>query len=511
MHIKALVLIVSGILGFSALTAGAAAEKNKTSRPNIILIYGDDVGYGDFGCYGGTGAPTPAIDALARSGIRFTSAYASSATCTPSRYSLLTGEYAFRKRGTGILPGDAAIIIEPGRATLPSLLREQGYRTAVVGKWHLGLGSAEAGANWNGEVKPGPLEVGFDYSFIMAATADRVPCVYLENHRVVGLDPADPIKVDYEKPFPGLPTGVSDRKNLKLDWSHGHNMAVVNGIGRIGYMKGGTSALWKDEDMADTFTRKALGFIEREKKSPFFLYFALNEVHVPRVPNPRFVGKSTMGPRGDALVQFDFCVSEIVRKLRELDLLNNTLILVSSDNGPVLDDGYKDQANEKVGAHKPAGALRGGKYSLFDGGTRIPLIAHWPARIKPGVSDAVISQVDFSATFAALAGRVTQVPGTMRDSQNHLPALLGDAKRGRDSVVLHAKRLALREGDWKYIPSGKITEQLGPWKNTEVPEPGFLFNVSRDPGETRDLAKAEPVKLKKLRDDFGKIRGEAVE
>ncbi len=475
------------------------------SRPNIVLIYGDDIGYGDFGCYGARGVRTPNVDALAGAGMRFTSSYASSATCTPSRYSLLTGEYAFRKKGTGVLPGDAALIIEPGRPTLPALLRQAGYRTGVVGKWHLGLGPLLTPIDWNGDITPGPREIGFDYCFIMAATGDRVPCVFVENQRVVGLDPADPIQVSYSQPFPGEPTGVSHRDTLRLDWSHGHNEAVVNGIGRIGYMKGGKAALWKDENMADDFTRQALAFIEREKAHPFFLYFALQDVHVPRVPHPRFVGKSEMGARGDVLVQFDHCVGEILGKLDALGLAANTLVMVTSDNGPVLDDGYKDLANEKLGGHKPAGPLRGGKYSIFEGGARMPLIVRWPGRIKPGVSDALISQVDFPATLAALVGQ-KPAPGALRDSENLLPVLLGQSKQGRREVVLHASLQALRQGQWKFIPPGQTRENLGPWKTTKIPAPGLLFDLSADIGETQNLAEKYPERVKALSARLAEIR-----
>jgi arylsulfatase A-like enzyme len=473
--------------------------------PNIVLLYGDDIGYGDLGFNGAAAVKTPNVDRLAREGLRFTSAYSTSATCTPSRYSLLTGEYAFRTQGTGVLPGDAALIIEPGRATLPSLLKSAGYTMAVVGKWHLGLGDAHVGIDWNGEIKPGPLEVGFDYSFIMAATGDRVPCVYIENHRVVGLLSEDPIFVNYKEAYPGEPTGVENRASLKMDWSQGHNQAVVNGIGRIGFSKGGKAALWKDEDMADQFTKHALAFIERVKDRPFFLYFATHDIHVPRVPNPRFSGQTTMGPRGDAIVEFDACVGEILKALDRLGLADNTLVMLSSDNGPVLDDGYKDWANEKLGNHKPAGPFRAGKYSLFEGGTRMPFLVRWPGRVKPGVSDAVISQVDLSATLAALTGAKPD-PVTMPDSMNVLPALLGDSKTGRAHLIEYANQLAIREGNWKFIPPGRVNDGLGPWTQLTVPEPGFLFDLAADPGETRDLAAAHPDKLKALRELLARTR-----
>lgn len=490
-------LLALAVTGLVALPTTLTAANAPAQKPNIVILYADDLGYGDVGCYGATAVKTPNVDKLAQTGLRFTSGYCSSATCTPSRYSLLTGEYAFRQKGTGVLPGNAGLIIQPGRVTLPSILKQAGYATAVVGKWHLGLG--ETGKiDWNGDIKPGPLEVGFDYSFIMAATGDRVPCVYMEDHRIVRLVSDDPIAVNYKEPFPNERIGRTNRQSLKMDWSEGHNMAVVNGIGRIGYMKGGKAALWQDEDMTDQFTKHALAFIERSKDKPFFLYFATHDIHVPRVPNPRHVGKTTMGPRGDAIVEFDDSVGAIMKKIEELHLTDNTLVIFTSDNGPVLDDGYKDFANEKIGDHKPAGPWRAGKYSLFEGGTRMPFVVSWPGHVKPGVSDAIVSQVDFCATFAALTGQKPDT-STMPDSINVLPALLGESATARDHVLEYARAVALREGNWKFIPPGKEKDLLGPWKDVVIPAFGALYDLSKDPGETHNVASEHPEVVERMR------------
>ena len=476
---------MKSVVLLALLPFAAAAE-----TPNIILIYADDLGFGDVSCNGATAVRTPNIDRIAKEGVNFSAGYATSATCTPSRFSMLTGKYAWRQEGTGILPGDAALIIDPAQSTLPGMLQKAGYRTGVVGKWHLGLGG-KGGVDWNQPIKPSPNEFGFDFSHIMAATGDRVPCVYVEDGKVVNLDPADPIEVSYKQAFPGLPTGTKDRATLKLDWSHGHNMAIVNGIGRIGYMKGGTKALWKDEDMADHFTGQALRFIRESKDGPFFLYFALHDIHVPRVPHPRFVGKTSMGSRGDAIVQADWQVGEVLRLLDDLALAQNSIVIFSSDNGPVIDDGYKDQAEEKLGGHKPAGPWRGGKYSIHEGGTRVPFLLRWPARVKPGkASAAMVSQIDFAASFAKLTGREASFP----DSENVLPALTGESDKGRDHVIEHANQLAIRAGDWKFIPGKKD-------------QPGQLHDLSKDPGESKNLASVNPEKRDELRALLETARG----
>ncbi len=278
------------------LPAAEAAD-----RPNIVIILADDIGYGDLGCYGATRVKTPHVYRLARQGLRFTDAHAPSAVCTPTRYALMTGQYAWRHPPAArILSGVAPLCIPRGTVTLPSLLRDAGYATGCVGKWHLGLGGKD-GPDFNAEIKPGPREVGFDYSFIIPATGDRVPCVYVENGRVVGLDPKDPIRVRYGAPVGDEPTGAKDPELLTLKPSHGHADTIVNGISRIGFMAGGRAARWKDEDMADELTRRAVAFVEKNKGRPFFLYFATHDVHVPRAPHPRFRGKSGCGVRGDVI------------------------------------------------------------------------------------------------------------------------------------------------------------------------------------------------------------------
>jgi arylsulfatase A-like enzyme len=491
-RIAVLIFVVS-----LASPSSAAAD-----RPNIVIIYADDLGFGDVSCNGAKPGLTPNVDGLRNVGLNFTDAHATSATCTPSRYALLTGKYPWRKQGTGVLPGDARLIIEPGSTTLASMLKKAGYRTGVVGKWHLGLGAGKL--DWNAEITPGPLELGFDEAFIMAATGDRVPCVYIRDRRVVGLDRASPIEVRYDKPFDGVPTGKSDPGLLKLHPSHGHDMAIVDGISRIGYMKGGESALWKDETMAETFTREAVEFIKRQKSRPFFLYFATHDIHVPRVPHRRFEGKSGMGPRGDAIVEFDWLVGEVLTALDDNGLAANTLVILTSDNGPVLDDGYRDNAVEKLGDHKPAGPYRGGKYSKFEGGTRVPFVVRWPGRIKPGTSKALVSQIDFLASFASLAGSADRI-ATDVDSRNHLPALLGDEPVGRETLIEHAGGLAVRHGKWKFIPASNGARRNVPTNSelSNAPEPQ-LFDLDADPGETRNAAADHPEIVDRLRNEIEK-------
>ena len=470
-----------------------AAEPNDTSKivaPNIVVIYVDDLGYGDVGSYGAVGVETPSIDRLASEGVRFTDAHATAATCTPSRYSLLTGEYGFRTQAA-ILPGDAPALIRPGKPTVASMLKEAGYATAVVGKWHLGLGDGDV--DWNGDVSPGPLDIGFDYSFLLPATGDRVPTVYVEGNGVVGLDPDDPIEISYREQVGDDPTGEEHPELLRYGADPQHSNTIVNGISRIGYMAGGQSARWVDEEFPDVFTGKAIEFIRENKDRPFFLFRSYHDIHVPRLPNERFLGKSEMGWRGDAIVQMDWMTGQIVDELEALGIAERTLVIFTSDNGPVLDDGYSDDAVELLGEHKPAGPLRGGKYSAFEAGARVPTIAWWPGRIAPGESDALISQVDFFASFAALAD-VEFADGVARDSENVLPALLGESPTAREFLFKEsAHSMSLRKGNLKFIPAHPEDRPIPDLIAIKAIEPGVLhedqvYDLSTDIGETQNVA-----------------------
>ncbi|WP_109832868.1 sulfatase family protein [Reichenbachiella versicolor] len=479
-----------------------STDSKVPNKPNIVVIYTDDLGYGDVGAYGAKDIPTPNMDKLANEGVRFTNGYASSATCTPSRYALLTGRYPWR-RGAKILPGTAPLIIDTAQMTLPKMLAAQGYATGLVGKWHLGLGSGFV--NWNERVSPGPNEVGFQSAYYMAATQDRVPTVYLKDGLVENLDPNDPIEVDYAKNYEGQPTGKDNPELLRMTWHHGHNSSIVNGIPRIGYMKGGESAKWVDEDMADNFLARAQQYVRDHKEEPFFLYYAMQQPHVPRTPHPRFVGATDLGPRGDVIVEADWCVGEFVKTLEEEGILENTIIIFSSDNGPVLNDGYNDEADTRIGNHDPKGGLRGGKYSLFEAGTRVPFWVYWKGTIQPKVSDALICQMDVFASIAKLVGSEDKT----QDSEELLDVILGKSEEGRENLIIEAtSRTALRTGDYIFIPAYE-----GPAVNTEVnielgnSETAMLYNLKEDLGQQNNLAESNPELLAQLSAKYEELRG----
>jgi len=482
---------------------GKKEEKRSTKNPNIVIIYMDDLGYGDVSAYGAKDLQTPNIDKLANGGVRFTDGHATSATCTPSRYALLTGVYPWRNKDARILPGTAPLLIGSDQLTVPKMLKEKGYHTGVVGKWHLGLGNGHT--NWNKRVSPGPNEVGFDFSYIMAATQDRVPTVYIEDGHVVNLDPNDPIEIDYKNNFKGEPTGKDNSELVTMKWDHGHNNSIVNGIPRIGFMKGGETAKWSDVDMADHFLAKAKEYVINHKEEPFFLYYAMQQPHVPRTPHPRFVGKTGLGPRGDVIAEADWCIGEFINTLEKEGLLENTIIVFTSDNGPVLNDGYYDDAVEKNGNHTPNGGLRGGKYSLFEAGARVPFITYWKGKIEPQSSDALVCQVDLLSSLASLVG--SEKKG--QDSEALLDVFTGKSKQGRDELIIEASgRTALRKGKWLMIPPYD-GPAINKWVNIELgnSKEYQLYDLKEDIAQQNNLADKNPDKLNEMLNAFKSIHG----
>lgn len=481
----------SRILSASALAAllmhAAIAADESPALPNVVVILSDDVGWGDPGCYGATRVKTPHIDALAAGGLRFTDGHSTASVCTPTRYSVLTGQYSWRVRATGldqgVANGDSPLLISTTATTLPGILKSAGYRTAVIGKWHLGFGNSAP--DYNTELSPGPLDIGFDEYFGFPATNDRMPTVFIRNRNVVNLDPADPIRYTYDE-------AVAKRDDLRR-YAAGRN--------RIGWMSGGKAAWWKDIDIADTFTGEAVAFIERHHAKPFFLFFTPHDVHPPTIPHPRFKGTSGLGNRADMLHELDWSVGEILKTLEKHGLTQNTLVVFSSDNGatPMDEDG-----------HKPNGHWRGKKSQLWEGGHRVPFIVRWPERVKPGVSPALVCLQDLPATIAAVA-KTPLTADAAPDSINLLPLLLGESATARDHLVLMSGKgdLAIRRGPWKYIPDLSTADGWDSWKNKghagKRGKPG-LYNLEDDPGEERNLQSERPEISKQLAELLQKVR-----
>ena len=496
---------------FATASIGRDSAAADGDRPNVVIIYGDDVGFADVGVNGAAKIPTPNIDRLAAEGLNFTDGHCPASTCSASRYAMLTGRLAHRKN-IRVLGPTSPMPIAVDDYTLPKLFKDAGYRTAVIGKWHLGLGAEGVETDWNGEVKPGPLEIGFDYSFLLPNTNDRVPCVYLENHRVVGLDPADPLSLE-QKRDPRSTEYPDGRKNpaamTYYPSSHGHNHSVINGIGRIGTMFGGRAALWDDETMADVFIERTGRWVdehvEQRPNEPFFLYFASQDIHVPRTPHPRFRGKSELGYRGDAMVQLDWSVGEIMGILERHGLSDNTMVIFSSDNGPVYDDGYQDGTTidrstaEVDRGHDGSGPFRGGKYQIYEGGTRVPMIVRWPQKIRPGTTPALVTHTDFIASFA----RLLEVPlkeHVAPDSQDTMAALVGEDREGNEYIVEEAAGYALRGGDWKLVRNANAKANNG-GRATGKASGGVtyeLYDLKADIGEQQDLAAKHPDRVEQM-------------
>ena len=513
-NVSRLLPLLPGIALLTGCNQKVQKDNGQNSqKPNIIYIFADDLGIGDLSCYGATKVSTPNIDRLAGQGVQFTNAYATSATSTPSRFGLLTGMYPWRQENTGIAPGNSELIIDTTCVTMADMLKDAGYATGAVGKWHLGLGP-KGGTDFNNRITPNAQSIGFDYEFIIPATVDRVPCVFIENGKVANYDPSDPIEVSYTKNFPGEPTGKDNPELLyNLHPSNGHDMSIVNGISRIGFMKGGGKALWKDENIADSIAVHAIDFIKQHKDEPFFMYFATNDVHVPRFPHDRFRGKNPMGLRGDAIAQFDWTVGQLMETLNQLGLTENTLIILSSDNGPVVDDGYKDKAEELLNGHTPSGPWRGNKYSAFEGGTAVPVIVRWPQKIKKaGDSDVLMSQIDWLASLGALVN--ARLPkGSAPDSYDRLGNLIGTDKTDRPWIVEQSMNhtLSVRTKDWKYIePNDDPTTFMKAEKietgNLNVPQ---LYEMEKV-NEQENVAEKYPKKVFELQTILRQVRNKRI-
>lgn len=493
--------LISAAALLSACSGGGSKNQseNKQKNPNVVFLIADDLGIGDLSCYGATKIHTPNIDRLASQGLQFANAYTTSSTSTPTRFGILTGMYPWRQENTGIAPGNSELIINTECTTMADMFKAEGYATAAVGKWHLGLGP-KGGTDFNGLIKPNTQDIGFDYEYIIPATVDRVPCVFVENGRVDGLDPNDPITVSYDHKVGDWPTGKENPELVKLKPSQGHNNTIINGIPRIGWMTGGKSALWDDEKIADIITQKAKDFIVSNKDTTFFLYMGTQDVHVPRVPHPRFAGKSGLGTRGDVILQLDWTVGEIMNTLDSLNIADNTIFVFLSDNGAVIDDGYQDQARELLNGHTPMLNYRGGKYSAYEAGTRTPLLVRWPEKIKPAVQEGLYSTVDFFASFAGLLGY--EIPqGQAPDSRNYLNTLIGADTKGCDYVIQQNlnNTLSIVKDGWKYIETSD-KPALEFWTKTELgnSKEVQLYNVVDDPSEKKNVAKENPEKTQEL-------------
>jgi len=450
-------LFLAGLLGcLVGATGGRCTGAEPPPPPNIVWIMADDLGWGDVGCYGATKVKTPNIDRLAQQGIRFTDAHSETACCTPTRYGVLTGRYSWRTSlKSGVLGWAAPLLIEEGRLTTPALLRSAGYTTGCVGKWHLGVG--RQGMDWSGELKPGPLEVGFDYAFYMPGSNHGIP-ILVDNHRLV--DPAD--------------------------------------AGRIKKYEDAELRLKRQQEMGPTLAEKAVRFIENNKDKRLFLYFNPVAIHLPYTPARQFQGTSKAGVRGDFIHEFDWAVGRVVDTIDRLGLAEQTLIIVTSDNG-----------GDQPGSMGP---FRAHKTSVYEGGHRVPFVARWPGKIPAGkVCDETICLSDLLATCAALLGK-TLPDDAGEDSFNILPLLLGQKPDGPVRVAMINKAcrgpsISIRQGPWKLIlPDGcwPTEEGVAALEAGKLGK-GELYNLADDIGESKNLYDQHPEIVKKLQELFVRI------
>jgi arylsulfatase A-like enzyme len=463
------------------LMGGSVGFALNTNRPNIVCILADDFGWGSLGCYGAKELPTPNLDRLAREGRRFTHAYAPGSVCSPTRYGLLTGRYYWRTsvKDGKVLPFHWPLHIETNRLTIASLCKQAGYKTAAFGKWHLGLTSTKV-VDWSVALTPGPLEVGFDYFFGMAANLGSGPHSFIENHQVTGHIPGQPI--------------------------------LIAGGSREGDTTSGIQQSWRPERVMETLTAKINSWIETNRAGPFLVYFAPNAVHEPIVPNSKFSG-SRYGKYGDFIQELDGSVGQLLACLDKLQLAETTLVLFTSDNGGVVNPGNENATAAIKAGLAINGPLRGGKHSEWEGGFREPFLARWPGKIPAGtVSEQVICLTDLVATFSGLLA-VPLPKGNAEDSFDVWRAFT-EKKPGppvRDAIILQAAdaTYALRMAEWKFIErSGapgfesvrnqRKTEQAAK-KKRSASRLDELYDLKADPGETTDVLAANAERAQKMK------------
>lgn len=491
----------------------SCVEKNGTeTRPNVLLINVDDLGYGDVGCYGATKVKTPNIDRLAEEGRMFTDAHSVSAVCSPSRYGLITGRYPARADLWSPIFLKTSLVIDTERITIADVMKRAGYATACIGKWHLGFGN-KSPVDWNNQLNPGPLELGFDYYFGVPVLNSHPPFVYVENHKVLGLEPDDPMVYGQKAETQEFPEKF--------------------GLSEIG---GGKKAhgLYEDRKVGTTLKDKAIKWIKKDRNSPFFLYLATTNIHHPFTPDPRFVGTSEAGRYGDFIHELDWMIGEILKTLDQEGLTENTLVIFTSDNGGMLNQGGQDAWRA---GHKPNGELLGFKFDAWEGGHRVPFITRWPGKIAPGSkSDQLIGNIDLEASLASLVGIDLQ-EDEGPDSFDMLPALLGASNEPiRDHLVISPfseDHIALRKGQWLYISGkggggfggkeigdhdlgGAAAQLLTKEINSDIKDgklkpgapPAQLYNLEEDPfqrvniyDQNKDVAKRLDSELRKILDN----------
>ncbi|MCS7469940.1 arylsulfatase [Stieleria sp. ICT_E10.1] len=508
---KYLPLILSASLFLSLATVSFCRAAD--TPPNVVLIFADDLGYGDLGCYGASHVQTPNIDRLAAEGRRFTDAHSVSAVCTPSRYALLTGQYPLRGNGGrgiwGPAPVTSPLLVDTEKTTIADVFKNSGYSTAAFGKWHLGFGQEKN--DWQEPLRPGPQDLGFDYYFGMPVVNSAPPYVFVENDRIVGSDPADPLVYlgrnnKAATPITPIPPEAAQRSPNQFGGAKEAHK------------------LFNDYKVGTTLAEKSVEWINARKDEPFFLYLATTNIHHPFTPAKRFQGTSQCGLYGDFIHELDWIVGEVLACLEENGLSDNTLVIFTSDNGGMFNHG--GQAAFKAG-HRQNGDLLGFKFGVWEGGHRVPLIVRWPGKVKAGtISNQLIGNVDMLATFAALTQQQLD-KAQQADSVNMLPAFVGEPQKPiRDHLVLAPHKgthLSVRKGKWMYIPGqgsggfggrkpgdhtfagppavsfvGSVNSDIEDGKIKKDAPPAQLYDLEADVSQTRNVYNERPEVVKEL-------------